>query len=358
MNLPLADETIVDRQLCQFISEVIMSDHNIFDSSSESNQVSLFIHQNESVEDLLYEFLKNRTPLTERSYRIDLKHFFNYTSKTFGVPKLEKNGCFFRDVKRVHIVKYKNFLDTHNSKRGIPYAPNTINRKISAISSFFQFLLRREIIDKNPAEFCVRPRREILHETQAFTDREMKNFLNLVISEASALHKAVILVLFTTGMRQAELRGLKLKDIIKIEGIHFLTYMGKGSKINQVPLHPTTSHYIDEYLSWMSTTERVVKADDYIFQPTKNSFNGVIKKKLSHTAVGYIVNKWALKITKEKRITPHSARATFISSLIDNGEDIYYVSQLVNHADVRTTQKYNKRSRNFRRNPIFNLNFF
>ncbi|MBT4760758.1 MAG: tyrosine-type recombinase/integrase [Bdellovibrionaceae bacterium] len=74
--------------------------------------------------------------------------------------------------------------------------------------------------------------------------------------------------------------------------------------------------------------------------------------------MGYVVGKWAKKVCKEKRITPHSARATLISSLIENGEDIYYVSQLVNHADIRTTQRYNKRKRNFRRNPIFNLNFF
>jgi site-specific recombinase XerD len=335
-----------------------MSDTNLFDSRTESSQLSLFVKQGESVEDLLYEFLRGKTPLTERSYKIDLKHFFNFTTEMFGVPKLESNGCFFRDVKRVHVVKYKKYLDTSNSKRGVPYAPNTIGRKISAISSFFQFLLRREIIDKNPAEFCIRPRKEVLHETQAFTDREMKNFFDLVISEASPLHKAVILVLFTTGMRQAELRGLKLKDMLVLEGIKLLTYMGKGSKINQIPLHPTAAHYLDEYLSWMKTKGREVELDDFIFQPTKNSFNGVFKKRLSHTAVGYIVKKWAIKITKEKRITPHSARATFISSLIDNGEDIYYVSQLVNHADVRTTQKYNKRSRNFRRNPIFNLNFF
>jgi len=71
-----------------------------------------------------------------------------------------------------------------------------------------------------------------------------------------------------------------------------------------------------------------------------------------------IVGKWAKQINKKKRITPHSARATFISSLIENGEDIYYISQLVNHSDVRTTQRNNKCKRNHRRNPMFNLNFF
>ena len=95
----------------------------------------------------------------------------------------------------------------------------------------------------------------------------------------------------------------------------------------------------------MERIGRSVAEAEYLFQPTKNTYDGEVKKKLSHTAVGYIVKKWAKKINPSKRITPHSARATFISSLIDNGEDIYYVSQLVNHADVRTTQRYNKRQR-------------
>ena len=243
-----------------------------------------------------------------------------------------------------------------NRKRG--YAPNTINRKLSSVSSFFQFLLQREIIEKNPAEFCTRSNRIVLAETQAFSDREMKTFFDLVIQEAHPLHRAIILLLFTTGMRQAELRNLKLSNFKTQEGIRFLSYMGKGQKINQIPIHPTTSFYVDEYTKWMETAGRKIDERDFLFQPTKNSHGGKTKKKLSHTALGYIVGKWAKRVNKEKRITPHSARATFISSLIENGEDIYYISQLVNHADVRTTQRYNKRKRNHRKNPIFNLNFF
>tara|TARA_Y100000296_G_scaffold80171_1_gene105199 strand:+ start:2729 stop:3289 length:561 start_codon:yes stop_codon:yes gene_type:complete len=186
----------------------------------------------------------------------------------------------------------------------------------------------------------------------------MKNLFDLVIAETPSLHRAIILLLFTTGMRQAELRNIRLCDLSLREGIRFLNYMGKGQKMNQVPIHPTASHYLDKYIEWMKSVGRKIEEHDYVFQPTKNSYNGFIKKKLSHTELGYIVGKWAKKINSDKRITPHSARATFISSLIDNGEDIYYVSQLVNHADVRTTQRYNKRSRNYRKNPVFNLNFF
>lgn len=321
------------------------------------NEITLF-EEHESVEDLLYEFLKGRTKLTEVAYRRDLRDFFAFTQSHFGLPRLVDSKLRFEEIRRVHIVKYKNWLEANNSARRKPFAPNSVNRKISTISSFFQFLVRREVINQNPVDLCIRPKRIVIDETQAFSDREMKNLFDLVIAEAPPLHKAVILLLFTSGIRQAELRNIRLSDFSNSEGMRLLRYIRKGQKMNKIPVHPTAGHYIDEYIEWMERIGRKVKESDFLFQPTKNTYDGETKKKLSHTAVGYIVKKWARKVNSEKRITPHSARATFISSLIDNGEDIYYISQLVNHADVRTTQRYNKRKRSFRRNPVFNLNFF
>ena len=95
------------------------------------NQISMHFN-NEDVEDLLFEFLKDRTPLTELAYRNDLKHFFAYTLEQFGVPKFDGKSFGFNDIKRVHIVKYKKFLENCNSLRRKPYAPNSINRKLSS----------------------------------------------------------------------------------------------------------------------------------------------------------------------------------------------------------------------------------
>lgn len=312
----------------------------------------------ESVEDLIYEFLRDRSPTTGASYRQDLKDFFDFTQKYFSVPRMEGNRVYFEDIKRIYVVKYKNYLETEPCKRGRLYAPNSVNRKISSISSFYQFLVRREIIDKNPAEFCIRPKRICVRETEAFSDREMKHLFELVMEQASPLHKSVLLLMFTTGMRNAEVRNIKLKDFQTHEGIRVLRYIGKGQKLNQIAVHPATGHYVDEYLSWMEKRGRKVESEDFLFQPTKNSHSGKLQKKLSHTALGYIVKKWARKVNPKKRITPHSARATFISSLLENGEDIYTVAQTVNHSDVRTTQRYDKRSKNFKRSPVLGLNFF
>jgi site-specific recombinase XerC len=72
-------------------------------------------------------------------------------------------------------------------------------------------------------------------------------------------------------MRQAELRSLKLSSFETIEGIRFMSYVGKGQKMNRVPIHPTTAHYLDEYQKWMAMIGRPIKDSDYFFQPTKNS---------------------------------------------------------------------------------------
>ncbi len=330
----------------------------IVSGKTEQTQLVKYIPPEDSVEDLLYEFLRDRTPTTERSYRQDLKNFFAFTQKHFNVPTVEGHKVYFADIKRVHLVKYKNYLEATPSKTGKPYAPNSVNRKISSVASFYKFLLQRDVVDRNPAEFCNRPNRINVRDTEAFNEAEMRQLFALIMRKANPMHKAVMMLLFTTGMRNAEVRGIKLKDFQNLEGMKILTYIGKGQKLNQVPIHPATSFALGQYLEWMSKLGRPIGAEEFFFQASKVSAAERANRKLSHTALGYIVKKWARKINNSKRITPHSARATFISCLLENGEDIYTVAKAVNHADTRTTARYDKRKQNFNKSPVFGLNFF
>jgi site-specific recombinase XerD len=314
--------------------------------------------QRDTVADLLYEFIRGRPKTTGRSYKRDLQEFFVFTNKHFGIPRVEGSTVHFGDIRRVHVVKYHNFLEETVTKLGKPLAPNSINRKISSVSSFYQFLLQRDVVDKNPVEFCKRPKRINVRDTEAFNDTEMKEFFRLVIRKAPPLHKAALLLLFTTGMRNHELRNIKLADFENREGIKVLRYIGKGQKVNHVPIHPVAGYHVGQYLDYMAGKGRSIGLNDYLFQASKCSEDNAPGRPLSHTALGYIVKKWARKVNLAKRITPHSARATFISSLLENGEDIYSVAQAVNHADVRTTARYDKRKQNFNKSPVFGLKFF
>jgi integrase/recombinase XerD len=312
----------------------------------------------ETVVDLLYEFIRGRPKTTGRSYKRDLQEFFAFTNKHFGIPRVDGSRVHFGDVRRVHVVKYHNFLEETVTKLGRPLAPNSINRKISSVSSFYQFLLQRDVVDKNPVEFCKRPKRINVRDTEAFNDTEMKEFFRLIIRKAPPLHKAALLLLFTTGMRNHELRKIKLADFENREGIKVLRYIGKGQKVNHVPVHPVAGYHLGQYMDWMASKGRPIGPSDFLFQASKQSSNVSTGHQLSHTALGYIVKKWARQVNLAKRITPHSARATFISSLLESGEDIYSVAQAVNHADVRTTARYDKRKQNFNKSPVFGLKFF
>lgn len=96
---------------------------------TNKKQLTLF-SGGEAVEDLLYEFLKNRSPLTERAYRHDLRAFFEFTAAQFGLPRSMRNKLLFGEIRRVHVVKYKKYLDEHVSRRkAVPstlshHAPN------------------------------------------------------------------------------------------------------------------------------------------------------------------------------------------------------------------------------------------
>jgi len=305
----------------------------ILSPNCEEKQLSIY-SEDESVEDLLYEFIRGKTPLTGRSYKQDMKDFFAFTKKYFNLPRVEGKKVYFGDIKRVHVVKYHNYLEATPTKLGKPMAPNSINRKLSSVSIFYQFLLQREVVTKNPVEFCNRPKRINVRDTEAFNDAEIKDFFKLITRKAPPLHKAILLLLFTTGMRNHEVRNVRLKDFENREGIKILRYVGKGQKVNQVPIHPVAAYHLGQYLDWMQSKGRPISPDNYLFQPSKITRGDSATKNLSHTALGYIVKKWARKINISKRITPHSARATFISSLLENGEDIYSVAQAVNHSDV------------------------
>jgi len=104
-----------------------------------------------------------------------------------------------------------------------------------------------------------------MRETEVFSDREMKMFFDLVLEQAPPLHKATILLLFTTGMRQAEVRNLKLSNFKNVEGIRMLTYVGKCQKFNKIPVHPATAHYLDEYQAWMESVDRKIQDGDCFF---------------------------------------------------------------------------------------------
>ena len=109
----------------------------------------------------------------------------------------------------------------------------------------------------------------------------------------------------------------------------------------------------------MESVGREIGKDEWIFQPTKNpSDPGNLVRPLAPKSVDYIVSSHCKKAGISHRVSPHSARATYIGSALEAGSDLLTVSQDVGHSSVKTTEEYNKRRRKLKESPAYALKYF
>lgn len=305
---------------------------------------------------LNYEFFENfESDHTKAAYKSDLNQFFGFVSHTFGPMRS------IDDLNRSHVIAYRNYLQTNGGRKGKPCCPKTVIRRLAAVKSYCDFLIEKGFMKLNPTSSVRRPRDEVITATQDLTDDQVRRLIEAVDTNkmSGLLHKAILTLMFSTGLRKSELIHLKVGDYRDLNGYKIVQFIGKRGKVSRVPLHPTASYHLDRYILWMKDQGRAMSADDWLFQPTRNhSDNGHITKKLSAGSVDFIIKRYCRKVGIDARITPHSARATVIGSLLEHGCDLYKVSQLVNHSNVKTTQSYDKRGKKISDSPVFHLKFF
>ncbi|MBY0415868.1 MAG: site-specific integrase, partial [Bdellovibrionales bacterium] len=231
---------------------------------AKKNDSSLKLYQSKASFNykLEYEFFSNfESPHTRKSYRIDIMQFFEFLKENFGEIQNYNN------IERVHVVAFRNWL-TDNG-----LAPKTINRKIAANSSFFDFLLEKSMLVFNPCTSIKRPRQEVLQPTNDLSDEEISNLFSLVddLKGPGLLHKAVIYTLFTTGIRKAELINLKRKNFYVKDTHHVIEVRAKGGKQLTKVVHPKCAEVILEYIAFCeSSSGETIHKEDWIFTPSKN----------------------------------------------------------------------------------------
>jgi site-specific recombinase XerD len=161
---------------------------------------------------------------------------------------------------------------------------------------------------------------------------------------------------FATGIRRSELIGIKRSDYKKIKEGASLSVLAKGGKFLTKLIPPQCVVVIDDYLDHMASIDRVITADQYLFQPSKNPI-GDNNKKMSTTSVRYIISKACKRAGISKRISAHSARASYISAALEGGADMLHVSQDVGHSSVQTTEIYNKRRLSIENSPSLKIKY-
>ncbi len=297
-----------------------------------------------------FEFFENFESInTRKSYKNDINQFLNFLKDSvFEIRELA-------DVKRLHAVTYKKWL----SDTG--YAPKTINRKMSSVSSFWDYLVEKSMVQFNVFDSIKRPKQVVQKPTNDLSDQQITDIFEVadsLKSKSKFLHRSIIYMLFTTGIRKSEIIGLKREDLFKEKENWFIRIRGKGGKI-LIKLLPQTSYeVVSEYMGWMKKINREIDSNDWIFQPTRNPSDPTsLIKPLNPKTIDYILKSICKKAGITHRVSPHSARASYIGSALDNGADLYKVSRDVGHSSVKTTEEYNKRRRKVTDSPTHHLGF-
>lgn len=301
------------------------------------------------------EFFDNFTSVhTRENYRSDLAQFFLYIETHF--PKIKK----FDAIERRMILKFRLFVEELGGVNGGAGAPKTIARKLSAVSSYFDFLAERNLILFNPVNSVKRPRKEVKSPTNALNADQVRELLAAIneTSLSGKMHKALLMTFFFTGLRKNEILLLKIKNFKDMGEYRILEYAGKGGKLGQKVLHPKAAEAITEYLMRLKEKTGEQHFEDWLFRPSKNPADpSNTNKPLNPKTINEILDNYALKIGLPFKVVPHSARATFISELLEQGVDIYKVALEVNHSSVKTTQEYDKRRQKLQDHLTLKLNY-
>jgi integrase/recombinase XerC len=266
---------------------------------------------------------------TLRNYRTDLIHFLDFLSSKRGVKEEGKAVMVMGSIEPLLIRDYMGGLF------GI-YNRRTIARKMSSLRSFFNFLDRNSLNHGNPVADISTPKQGKYIPTYLPVDEMFKLLEGPDKEQPLGLRDlAIIEVLYSCGIRVAELAGLNINDI-DFSGC-LIKVLGKGNKERLVPIGKKAlealRNYLDAVVSLRKKTQDLsVKAVPVFI----NNRGG----RLTTRSVGTIIKKYALACGLITDISPHSLRHTFATHLLDGGADLRSVQEMLGHMSLSTTQKY------------------
>lgn len=254
---------------------------------------------------------------TVESYIEDIYKYLEY---------IEKNKHIYNalDIDSNSIINYLSYLDKNN------YEKSTIVRKITSIKLFHKYLNEKyNIPDVSTKIDKPRVRRKL---PNILTIEEVDNLLNIQLSNAYDFrNKAMLELMYSSGLRVSELVELKIKDIDLDNG--YVKCFGKGSKERIVPIGELAVDYLKKYIYEYRDS---MKKGYY----TENVFLNNHGKKISRQGFFLIIKEIAKEKKIEKNITPHMLRHSFATHLLNNGADLRTIQEMLGHSSITTTQIY------------------
>jgi integrase/recombinase XerC len=267
------------------------------------------------------------SPHTVEAYERDLGQFEAFVGDWAGGGEWA-----WADVDRLAIRAWLGELDE------LGRADSTIARKLSTLRVFFGFLQRTDRREENPARlvrarssgrslpaFLTRPQIDALFDEGAECGEEG--------AAARARDRALLEILYSSGLRLAELHGLDIGDVDRARGL--VHVLGKGNKERIVPLGSTALAAVDR---WLEASERSPRDDGPLFLSERGT-------RLSRRQIQRIVAARLARATDGEPLSPHALRHTFATHLLDEGADLMAVKELLGHASLSTTRIYTHTSK-------------
>lgn len=247
---------------------------------------------------------------------------YKYNLITFEKYMLNKNINLF-DVTQYDIM---DFLTNYFKDKGVSSKTNSI----TSINNFYIYLVKDKRININPCENIDRPKMK-KRLPDVLTVNEVDKLLDIPLhTKEDYRDKAILEVLYATGIRISELTNLKMQDVDFTNKV--VRVFGKGSKERIVPINKYALKYLGMYLDIRGSFLKG-KLTDYIFLNSKG-------EAISRESFGLELNKIVKKQGLNKKVTPHMLRHSFATHMLNQGADLRSIQELLGHSDISTTTIY------------------
>lgn len=250
---------------------------------------------------------------TVDSYKKEIINFKNYIKKDLLL------------ITSSDIENYLKYLSKNN------LSEKTISHYITCLKEFYKFLQLNDLIDNNPLEFISSPKTP-KNLPKVLTKEEVNLLLSFNPNNSLEFrNKAMIELLYDSGIRVSELVNIKLSDLDLINST--LKTMGKGSKERIIPIGEYACNVLEIYINNYRNDILKKRNSDYLFPSKKENH-------ITRNGFFIILKDIAKKVGIKNTLSPHTLRHSFATHMLDNGADLRSIQELLGHSNISTTQIY------------------
>ena len=268
---------------------------------------------------LRYE--RNTSPLTVQTYDDSLREFQSYLElKDNGLSLSEADADLIRDW-------MESLMDKGNTA-------STINKKLSALRSFYRFALKRNLVEKDPAHALTGPKKskplpQFLREGEMDRLLDTMPWDNTLYKDVRA--RTILILLYEAGLRRSELTGLNNGDVDVEAGQ--LKVTGKRNKQRIVPFGKELAEALVHFVTVRDEQVNACEGENALFLDDKG-------RRMTGNQVYRIVRHYLSAVTSLKKRSPHVLRHTFATAMLNNGAGLEGIKNLLGHESVSTTEIY------------------